>query len=96
MRAVSIVCLTGLLAAPQSSDPFRITSAKESKFQEEIDRAVADGYRLVHGNASVQLAIWERASDSQRRSYVFVADVETDRRGDVVDADACAESQGQM
>ena len=76
MRAVSIVCLTGLLAAPQSPDPFRVTSAKESKFQEEIDRAVADGYRLVHGDASVQLAIWERTSDSLRRSYVFAADVE--------------------
>jgi hypothetical protein len=77
MRAVSIVCLTaGLISAAQAPEPFRITSAKEAKFQEEIDRAVADGYRLAHGDASVQLAIWERASDNQRRSYVYAADVE--------------------
>src|ERR671912_84888 len=54
----------------------RLVSSDEQKFQGELDRAVAEGYRLVGGNAGVEFAIFERADDGATRSYVFARDVE--------------------
>jgi hypothetical protein len=55
----------------------RLVSSDEKKFQGELDRAVADGYRLVGGSAGVEIAIFERADHSATRSYLFARDVET-------------------
>jgi hypothetical protein len=63
-------------AAQPSSDRYRVISSKESKFQEELDRAAGDGYRLVTGDASVEVGIFERAADGKRRTYTFVRDVD--------------------
>jgi hypothetical protein len=73
---LSLVSTAPLLAAPQSPERYRITESGESKFQEALDRTAADGYRLLIGDASVEFAIWERATDNVRRSYVFAPDVE--------------------
>lgn len=54
----------------------RLISSDAKKFQHELDRAVAEGYRLVAGDAGVEVAIFERANDGAKRSYVFANDVE--------------------
>ena len=61
-------------AAP--SEVYRVVETKESKFQEELDRNAADGYRLIAGDAGVEIAIFERHGDGKRRFYVFTPDVE--------------------
>jgi hypothetical protein len=55
---------------------YRLLEIKESKFQEELDRNAAEGYRLIAGVAGVEIAIFERAGDDKRRSYLFTPDVE--------------------
>jgi|SRR5215204_3958488 len=65
------------LASPQAgAGVYRISAAKESKFQEELDRMAADGYRLIAGDAGIGVVVWERATDGTRRSYVFAPDVD--------------------
>ena len=75
--------LVSLLAGHPSSvlaqtDPLltRLVSSDPKKFQGELDRAVADGYRLVGGDASIDVAIFERADDGVRRSYLFADNVD--------------------
>lgn len=55
---------------------YKVLSSKESKFQEELDRSSADGYRLVTGDAGVQVVVLERTPGDTRRSYLFAADVD--------------------
>lgn len=65
------------VALSQSDSPLtRLVSSDAKKFQGELDRAVADGYRLVAGDAGVEVAIFERADDGAKRSYLFVDDVD--------------------
>jgi hypothetical protein len=64
-----------LLAQPDSPLT-RLISSDAKKFQSELDRAVADGYRLVAGDAGVEVAIFERAEGGTKRSYLFVNDVD--------------------
>ena len=66
----------GDAAAQAMGDRYRVIETKESKFQEELDRAANDGYRLVTGDASIEFGIFERAADGKRRSYTFVRDVD--------------------
>ena len=54
----------------------RIILAKESTFQEELNRASAERYRVVTGDAGARLAVLERDTEGQQRSYVFAPDVE--------------------
>jgi hypothetical protein len=54
----------------------RVISSDAKKLQGELDRAVADGYRLVAGHAGVEVAIFERADDGSKRAYLFVDDVD--------------------
>jgi hypothetical protein len=54
----------------------RVISSDAKKLQGELDRAVADGYRLVGGDAGVEVAIFERADDGTKRTYLFVEDVD--------------------
>lgn len=64
-------------AAVQPADPlYRVISSKESAFQQDLDRAAAEGYRLVHGDASVEFAVMERAADGQARTYLFAPNLE--------------------
>ena len=63
-------------AQPAADAVYRVLSTKESKFQENLDRAAADGYRLVSGDAAFEVAILERATDGKRRSYLFAGEIE--------------------
>jgi hypothetical protein len=63
-------------ALAQADSLTRLVSSDAKKFQGELDRAATDGYRLVGGNAGVEVAIFERADDGTKRSYVFADDVE--------------------
>ena len=63
-------------AQPAADAVYRVLRTKESKFQEDLDRAAADGYRLVSGDAAFEVAILERATDGNRRSYLFAPEIE--------------------
>ena len=78
LTLVGLVRLWGIdgAAAQATDDRYRVISTKESKFQEELDRAAGAGYRLIAGDASVEIGIFERAADGKRRTYTFVRDVE--------------------
>jgi hypothetical protein len=79
---ITVVGCAVLASAPASSAQpaadavYRVLSTKESKFQENLDRAAADGYRLVSGDAAFEVAILERATDGKRRSYLFAGEIE--------------------
>lgn len=65
------------VALAQAGSPLtRLVSSDAKKFQGELDRAVADGYRLAAGDAGVEVAIFERADDGPKRSYLFVNDID--------------------
>ena len=73
----SVLSCASIASAQSSADAvYRLLSTKESQFQLELDRAAADGYRLVAGDAAFEVAILERATDGKRRSYLFVREVE--------------------
>jgi hypothetical protein len=78
LTVVGIIQLwaAGGAAAQAMGDRYRVIETKESKFQEELDRAANDGYRLVTGDASIEFGIFERAADAKRRTYTFVRDVD--------------------
>ena len=76
LAIVSLALCPQVLAAAQSSESYRVVSSSESTFQGEIDLAAADGYRLITGDASVEVTIWQRATDNVRRSYAFAPDIE--------------------
>jgi hypothetical protein len=60
----------------QADSPLtRLISSDAKKLQGELDRAVADGYTLVAGDAGIEVAIFERADAGAKRSYLFVNDV---------------------
>ena len=69
-------CASIAWAQPAADAVYRVLSTKESRFQQELDRAAADGYRLVAGDAAFEVAILERVRDDKRRSYLFARDVE--------------------
>jgi hypothetical protein len=81
-RSSSLVCaglLVGsLLAHPALASPHadvsitRVISSDAKTFQGELDRAVADGYRLAAGDAGIEVAIFERAGYGRKRAYLFV------------------------
>ena len=75
---VGFLLVGHLPSALAQADPSltRLVASDEKKFQGELDRAVADGYRLMGGDAGVEVAIFERAGDGPKRSYVFAKDVE--------------------
>ena len=63
-------------AQPTADAVYRVLSLKESEFQENLDRAATEGYRLVSGDAAREIAILERATDGKRRSYLFAREIE--------------------
>ena len=70
--------LVATLSASAQTAPrlTRVISSDAKKFQGELDRAVADGYRFVSGDAGIEIAIFERADDGVKQSYLFADDVE--------------------
>jgi hypothetical protein len=66
----------GVVAQPANRS-YRVLSSKESKFQEELNREAGDGYRIVGGYASIELALLEPSVDGTTRTYVFAPNVET-------------------
>ena len=73
----SLLSCASIASAQSAADAvYRVLSTKESQFQLELDRAAADGYRLVAGDAAFEVAILERATDDKRRSYLFAREVE--------------------
>jgi hypothetical protein len=78
LTVVGIIQLwaNGGVAAQAMGDRYKVIETKESKFQEELDRAAKEGYRLVAGDASIEFGIFERAADGKRRTYTFVRDVD--------------------
>lgn len=59
------------------STRYRVISTKKSAFQPELDRAAAEGHRVVAADASLWVAIADTAAkETGRRSYRFVEHLE--------------------
>lgn len=72
---LAFVILSSLPVFAQPSDPpYRVIGSKQWK-QEELDRAAADGYRFLAGDAASRVAVLERSSDPARRTFLFVSNV---------------------
>jgi hypothetical protein len=72
-----VLVLDGHAALAQPVDrSYRVLLSKESKFEEELNREAAAGYRILTGDASVEFALLEPATDGTPRTYVFAPNVE--------------------
>ena len=77
VAALSLTLADSPAVAGQGDAPrYRQISTRESKFQQELNAAAADGYRVIAGNAATEFALLERVADGTKRSYVFASAVE--------------------
>ena len=77
VTALSLTLAVSPAIAEQGSLPrYRQIASSDSKFQQELNAAAAEGYRVIAGDATNQFALLEHVADGPKHSYVFTSTLE--------------------